>query len=48
MNNHFVELDVVNFKKEIKNKETILIDIRTKEEWKTYGVIPNTDKYIVF
>jgi hypothetical protein len=48
MDNSFCELSVSDFKKKITEPDSVLIDIRTKEEWEKYGVIPETDKYIVF
>jgi rhodanese-related sulfurtransferase len=32
----------------MQKKNSIVIDIRTKEEWEKYWVIPWTKKYIVF
>lgn len=46
--NSFIQLEVNNFKKELENWDSILIDIRTPWEWKRYWIIPNTNKYIVF
>jgi hypothetical protein len=36
MNNTFGELNIDNFKKELEKSDTILIDIRTKEEWEKF------------
>ncbi len=46
--NNFEQIPVTEFKKEIGNSDTTLIDIRTPMEWKMYWIIPDTDKYIVF
>lgn len=45
---NFIQLSVTDFEQSINNQETILIDIRTKEEWETYGTIPGTQKYFIF
>jgi len=48
MNNTFGELNIDNFKKELEKSDTVLIDIRTKEEWEKFWIIPGTDKFIVY
>ena len=48
MDNKFWELTVQEFRQTLQNKEVCLIDIRTKEEWEQFWVIPWTNKYIVF
>jgi rhodanese-related sulfurtransferase len=41
-------LSVENFEKEMKNSETILIDIRTPTEWKTFWILDKNQKYIIY
>lgn len=46
--NNFTSIDSSEFKKEIESWNSILIDIRTPQEWEKYWIIPNTEKYIIF
>ncbi len=48
INNNIKQISLEEFKKEMQSGDTILIDIRTPMEWERYGIIPWTDKYIVF